>query len=93
MGRKTVKIVALVKEVNFMLATSACPKETREGMITVLESALMMTGNYRGFRYLSETEVPVFEKPGIRLNDEALRSDDATAKFKDTDHTRVVYFQ
>lgn len=91
MGRKTISIEALKNEVNRMLAESVQDKADREGMIAVLENVLIATDNYKGYRYLSEKEVPAFALPGIRLNDEAFKDPDPTAKFKDTDHTRVHY--
>ena len=92
MGRKTVKITTLIKEVNGMLAGSTCTKETREGMIAVLERILLDTDNYKGFRYLSESEVPAFEKPGIRIEICSIETG-LPDQYKDTDHTRVAYFQ
>ena len=91
MSRKTINVEALKIEVNQMLAASTCDKAEREGMISVIEKVLMSTGNYRGYRYLSENEVPAFANPGIRLSDEVFVLPDATARFKDTDHTRVQY--
>ena len=80
MTRKTINVDVLKDEVNLMLATSNGSKAEREGMIAVIENVLLRTGNYRGFCFLTESEVPVFEKPGIRVTG-----------LNDVDHTRVKY--
>ena len=64
MSRKTVKVVDLKDTVNGFLATSVCNDDVRQGMIEVLTTVLFSTENYRGFRYLYESEVPTGRKPG-----------------------------
>lgn len=91
MARKTISIEALKSKINKMLAESVNDKAEREGMIAVIENVLIETDNYKGYRYLREDEVPAFALPGIRLSNEAFKDPDPTAKFKDTDHTRVHY--
>ena len=66
--RKTIKVEALAKTVNNMLEKSTCSKETRQGMIAVLEEVLHASNAYAGFRYLNgwpcqdETRVEYFTK-------------------------------
>jgi len=84
MARKTVDVEFVLNAVNEILKDSLCPPERRKGMINVLETILVETGNYKGFRYLGESEVPAYEKPGIW--------DVTENRFDDTDSTRVQYF-
>jgi hypothetical protein len=91
MARKTVQVSSVIEYVNNMLRNSfgAVTSEERLGMIDVLEQILHDTGNYRGYRYLTQEEVPSGEKPGIHY------AGDMPApypeRFKDTDHTRRAY--
>jgi len=93
--RKTVKVDELVDLVNSMLQNSATSPEYRQGVINVIDHVLHETGNYKGFRYLMEDEVPVGQLPGVRglpgdysqLTPEELYE----LRFKDTDRTRVQY--
>lgn len=84
MARKTVDVADLKEWVNFQLGTSTSSPSFRMGLQSVLEQVLHGTGNYRGYRYLTEKEVPAGEKPGIRYE----ASGD---KFWNTDKTRVHY--
>ena len=52
MKRKTFNVKDLVDKMNDRLKNSTCSPEARFGMISVLESILHETGNYRGFTYL-----------------------------------------
>ena len=85
MARKTVAVADLREWVNFQLGTSTSSPSFRMGLQSVIEQVLHGTGNYRGFRYLIESEVPSGEKPGIRAID-------SSDKFWNTDNTRVYYF-
>ncbi len=79
--RKTVAVDDLRSKVNHCLAESTCSPEVRRGMISVLETILHDTGNYRGFTYL-ESAVPSWEglhpdygyKVGFKVEDETRRS-------------------
>lgn len=85
MARKTLNVSDFKDTINGYLATSVCNDDVRQGMIEALTTVLFSTDNYKGFRYLSESEVPVGQKPGIRwIGDKA--------DFTDTDQTRVHYF-
>ncbi len=86
MARKTVSVDYLRDTVNKALATSTCGLEGREAMNAILCDVLHSTGNYRGFRYLGETEVPDGTNPGIRY-DHINR-----CNFIDTDDTRRHYY-
>lgn len=84
MARKTVSVAYVRDTINKILATSYSSQDTREGMISALTEVLCATGNYKGFRYLGESEVPLGLRPGIRWVD-------GKPDFTDTDKTRVHY--
>jgi hypothetical protein len=52
MARKTIQVEAFRTRINGMLAESTCSPAERGAMATILESVLMDTGNYRGYRYI-----------------------------------------
>jgi len=67
-NRKTIKVHELVGKANQYFAESNGKYGTREArkmLFTFVESFLMETDNYRGFRYLRSEEVPKGELPGI----------------------------
>jgi hypothetical protein len=86
-SKKTVGVQIVKNAVNSMLKYSECSSDIRTGQILVLERILNDTGNYQGFKYLSESEVPTGKLPGIRLNVD--QSSDL--KFQETDSTRREY--
>lgn len=88
MARKTVSVDYLRDTVNKALATSTCGREAREGMDAMLCDVLHSTGNYRGFRYLVESEVPVGHQPGIRYD----HNTDGWSNFSNADDTRRHYY-
>jgi hypothetical protein len=95
MPRKTCSVAALLNEVNAMLKDSICSPETRLGMCSVIESVLHQTDNYHGFRYLSASEVPYKQLPG--MNDIPFDCDTDTdwlyeQRFINTDDSRRHYF-
>jgi hypothetical protein len=85
MARKTLNVSDFKDTINGYLATSVCNEDVRQGMIESLTTVLHSTGNYKGFRYLIESEVPTDQKPGIRWVGDRF-------DFTDTDQTRVHYF-
>ena len=89
--RKTIEISKLVEMANGILQNSGSDcVGIRQGIMNLVEAALFETGNYKGFRYLDETEVSADSLPGIR--DTAISSTRGSGNFKDTDRTRVRYF-
>lgn len=67
--RKTIKISALIEEVNRITSVmddTLSPDNVvfRQGMQLFLENILLSTGTYRGFVYLSERDVPPNNLPG-----------------------------
>ena len=92
MKRKTVDVAYLIETVNRVCRESGGSAEAlgnRMGMCSLLEGVLMVSGNYKGFRYLTKDEVPQMCKPGINLITEP---NTVEMKFKDTDDTRREYF-
>jgi hypothetical protein len=88
--RKTIEISRIAEIANGILKNSGADyADVRQGTINLIEAALMETGNYRGFRYLDETEVSADSKPGIRDTANISRTAD---NFTDTDATRRHYF-
>ena len=80
--KKTVNVQEIKDELNSILANSdASLVDFREGILTSLESILLRSNNYQGFKYLSAREVSD-GKPGIREDN----------NFYDTDPTRRRYF-
>jgi hypothetical protein len=88
MAQKTVSVDYLRDTINKALATSTCGREGREAMDAILCNVLHSTGNYRGFRYLVESEVPDGTNPGIRYDHDT----DGWCNFIDTDDTRRHYY-
>jgi hypothetical protein len=95
--RKTMNVEDLRNYANNQLSTSIryerqkhmienIDAEFRKGVMAMIESVLMDTGNYKGFRYLAVDEVPAGCTPGIR------RDRGAEKQFDGTDNTRVRYF-
>jgi hypothetical protein len=92
--KKTFNVNEYRTMVNEILAKSTCSADMRQGMITMLEEILHQTGNYRGFNYLMQNQVPAGEKPGIFVNSSGLIEATPIEKLFDrdsTDSTRVYY--
>ncbi len=67
-AKLTMKVADLKDFVNHMLKNSTCSEKERDGAIQVLEHFLHVTGNYKGFIYLNECEVPIGHKAGISMD-------------------------
>lgn len=91
--RKTIKVAAIVESINEYLLNSLDNKTAaRDAMGMFLESVLMETGNYNGFRYLDEKDMKLsFEGTTVGIRHGS--KDDGTycADFEGTDRTRVQY--
>jgi len=92
MARKTFEVEAVLDHVNNMLKTNYWSKETRIGMFLVLENILHNTGNYNGFRYLSNLEVGDGMLPGVRFDEETRLILTYPERFENTDDTRREYY-
>jgi len=84
--RKTVQVEALLGSANSVLRWPGLNADHRQGVITMLEFALLDANRYKGFRYLTAAEVGPKDLPGIRAGVDHL------ADFSNTDHTRREYF-
>ena len=92
--KKTFNIDEYRKMVNDLLAVSTCSADMRQGMINMLEEILHRTGNYKGFQYLMQNQVPAGEKPGIFVNSSGLIEATPIEKRFDrvlTDSTRIKF--
>lgn len=83
-ARKTIRVEDFVKKMNEKLAEDTMGVEYRLAVTHIVEQMLHDTGNYKGFGFLTQSEVPCGEKPGINAN-----GPDA---FINTDKTRRIYF-
>jgi len=87
--RKSYDIAKLKDNINGILLNSADKeKDARETLTTLIESILMETGNYKGFRYLSTKDMEVSQN-GISVG---IIWDGNKLIWEGTDHTRVHYF-
>lgn len=82
--RKTVNIADVVMWGNSQLEKSECAPTGRQGVCNLIETILHNSGVYDGFGYLTQSEVPRGEKPGIE------RDKDGKATFPD--ETRRRYY-
>lgn len=65
MAKKKVDVDQIKKFVNNANRKSTVSSDWREGMNMVLEEILHNAGCYRGFFYLTPSEVPEGQKPGV----------------------------
>ena len=84
MPRKTISVDLVKTRLNAVLRSDYGTKEYRQGIIEAMTMILHETENYKGFQYLTESEVPSGAEPGIRFID-------GRPDFKDADKTRVKY--
>ncbi len=89
-SKKTIKVDTCRTLINQQLASSTDSPDYRLGLMHILENMLHLTGNYNGFRYLDQREVPDNHLPGIRWTKDVLGNVDPS--FHDTDNTRVFYY-
>ena len=92
--KKTFNVNEYRTMVNDSLAGSACSADMRQGMINILDAILFQTGNYKGFQYLMQNQVPAGQKPGIYVNFTGLiESTPVDERFDRglTDATRIRY--
>ena len=90
--KKTIKVEDIVNSLNWQLANSHLTHEANGGraaMMMFVEDILHKTGNYHGFRYLEQHEVPNGCRPGIqpKVTEGNVEKD----RFLNTDPTRVRY--
>ena len=91
MARKTFNVKEFTQQINAVLAKSTCSPDHRQGTMMTLEQVLHATGNYRGFRYLTQAETPAGFAPGINIDVIGQDIEAYKARFANTDNTRVSY--
>ena len=93
MSRKTVSVEHMVFWANENLASEYHSRTHRQGIRHMTEEILMMSGNYKGFRYLNKDETHYGQLPGINTDQntpaEALTVEQ---RFENTDNSRVHYY-
>ena len=85
--RKTFNVEEFKNSINWRLENCFIVDAGLVELCLTLEDVLHATGNYSGFRYLLEVEVPKDCKPGIRNTE----STDNKEWFKDTCEYRRKY--
>ena len=90
MRRKTIRVETVIDWANNYLATSddQC-SERRLGVIAMLEKILYETGNYRGYRHITNLETD--HTPGVRYDENTGKLLNYAERFENTDRTRVQY--
>jgi hypothetical protein len=90
--KKSIKVEDILHSLNWQLANQhEHHNGGRAAMMMLVEDILHTTGNYRGFRYLEQHEVPNDCKPGIQPKTHEGPDTDNNYRFLDTDPTRVRY--
>jgi hypothetical protein len=95
MSRKssTVKVTDLIEMINISLRdTGNDQQQYRAGIMSVIETVLHNTKNYKGFRYLTKVELAQGFVPGINTTEEGQVVLEYESRFANTDPTRVKYF-
>lgn len=63
--KKTFSVYELLRIVNERNLKSICSADIRQGWNSLLEEVLHKTGNYSGYGYLEQKDVPEGCRPGI----------------------------
>lgn len=84
-ARKTVDIQPILDYANGFLSAKGGTKESRYGVICMIENILFKANRYRGYRYLDEKQVSDEDLPGVRF------VNSPSAYFDNTDPTRRHY--
>ena len=83
--RATIRVSDIAALVNFRNRRSTCPPELRKGWNSLVSDLLLKTGNYHGFRFLLQDEVPNGESCGI------IPDYQNPANHQFPDESRIVY--
>ena len=89
MRSKKINVGGLIRHVNHLNTMSICSPEMRSGWNALLEDVLYRTGNYAGFTYLTQDDVPTGHEPGIaELDGKKIFPDETRKRYlsKDQDH-------
>ena len=90
MSRKTIKVETVIDWANNYLArTDDQHRERRLGVLVMLDFILFETGNWQGFRYITNLETD--HTPGVRYDENTGALLSYEERFENTDRTRVQY--
>tara|TARA_S200002703_G_C3675012_1_gene207303 strand:- start:166 stop:438 length:273 start_codon:yes stop_codon:yes gene_type:complete len=90
MSRKTIRVETVIDWANNYLATTDDQhSERRRGVLAMLDTILHETGNYQGFRYITNLETD--HTPGVRYDENTGALLSYEERFENTDRTRVKY--
>ena len=90
MSRKTIRVEDVIDWANNYLArTDDQHRESRWGVIVMLDMILFETGNWQGFRHITNLETS--HTPGVRYDENTGAILDYPDRFENTDTTRVQY--
>jgi hypothetical protein len=84
--RKTAEVGWVKMAANQLLKDSLREPAFRDGVCALIENVLTATGNYQGFCYLKQDEVPQGHCPGITWGE------DGEPSFTGCDKTRRFYY-
>jgi hypothetical protein len=91
-SRKTIEVIPMVAYVNELLAMVDGDRSRRQGLIIMAEKLLHDSGNYKGFRYLNQHEIPkAAAYPGIWV-DENMQYLPYPNRFENTDDTCIQFY-
>ena len=94
--KKTIRIEDVLTLANDMLRDSVDKNDkVRAGVSVLLESILHNTGNYNGFKYLTEREMKVSrlgESVGVNSKEDGSFIEDYDERFEGTDESRRMYY-
>ena len=91
MSRKTIDVRSVIEKINERLRDNITSLDYRWGIISIAESVLFTTGNYTGFRYLLQNEIPAGQLPGVHYIGD-MPHPDIELRFHNTDSTRRAYY-
>jgi hypothetical protein len=90
MSRKTIRVETVIDWANNYLArTDDQHIERRRGVMAMLEKILYETGNYQGYRYITNLETD--HTPGVRYDENTGELLNYAERFENTDRTRAQY--
>jgi len=92
---KRASVLDMIELVNRRNLESTCSPDVRQGWNSLLEDMLHATGNYSGFGYYSNDDLPSTVQPGVRVETTDMGrgvADDMNERFRDCDDTRRFYY-
>lgn len=92
--KKTINVATVIAHINDILRNGISSTEFRLSSMKTAEFILHSTGNFRGYRYLLQNEVPAGQLPGIVITDGSFENTSLDVAFspEHRDSTRIHYF-